>query len=116
MANGSFADVSIEPDEIVQTLDLRFLRAMMVIVHDVQGNVRRTRALLDRAVQFAPDMVVACSVGDHENLFVRYTPQGGFEDLNAQLGAGPADDTGQLPAQVPAQAEMQNDFACLGVV
>jgi len=52
MQTGSFPEVHVMPDEVVEALDLRFLRDL--VVHIVGADKSRCRKALRRVVEFEP--------------------------------------------------------------
>jgi len=76
MHNGFHPSVDILPDDVVPTLDLRFVRDLTV--HVVGWQPARTRAVFDHAVQFAPAKMAAAL----DDVFLWYSPDVGVVDLN----------------------------------
>jgi len=71
-------EVHILPDDVVQTLDLRFLRDMLVNILGWEKS--RTLAAFYRVVEFLP----AAAAVSIENTFLFYTPEKGVVDLNTE--------------------------------
>jgi len=70
-------EVHVMPDDIVQTLDLRFLRGMMVNVCGWKKS--RTLAAFYRVVDFLPAVAVVAI----EDTFLHYTTEKGLVDYNS---------------------------------
>jgi len=70
------ATVDILPDDVVQTLDLRFVHGLAVNV--VGWHKARTLAVFDHAVKFAPAKMAAAL----DDVLMWYSPEVGVVDLN----------------------------------